>query len=272
MSLEGPAPLSKANDTFGCALLLETIAGADSRDCVTIKKEKYDFVSGLDDMDVSKITIGVAKEFFDGVDESVDKVLHGAIRKLESAGAKLKEISIPNIKYSLPIYYLIVYGEFASAMQKFEGYKYGHREQDSTLSETMADNRAVFGDEVKRRIMFGTYITMKEYRGKWYTTALKGREAIKADFSRAMKEVDFIISPTNPSPAFKIGEKIQDPVAMYLSDILTVSVNLTGLPAGVVPATLTPLPIGMQIIGKYGEDGRVLQLMRAYEKITGGVA
>ncbi|NYT04275.1 MAG: Asp-tRNA(Asn)/Glu-tRNA(Gln) amidotransferase subunit GatA, partial [Candidatus Methanofastidiosa archaeon] len=216
MSLEGPGPFAK--DTYGIALLLDIISGKDPRDTVTVESNKsyLKAVEDFNDKDIKNMKIAYAKEFFEGVDEKIKSMILDKIGILESEGAIIEEVSLPNIKYSIPIYYLVVFSEFSSAMSKFDGFKYGHYVGGQDIVEAVSNTRETsMGTEVKRRVLLGTFITMEEFRGRWYTKALKARSAIKEDFKRIFHSYDLLIGPTMPTLPWKIGERISDPLAMY---------------------------------------------------------
>lgn len=264
MSLEGPAPLSASVE--GCALFLDAVCGTDPRDPATTATPGRRFRDALSEP-LPRLRFGVAREMFDSLAPEVERRTRDAAARL--AEGALSEVSMPALEHSLAAYYLITYSEFASAMQRFDGYRYGLRAPDEGLSETTMQNRAALGAEVKRRILLGTYVTMKEYRGKWYSSALAARDAIREGFERAFRQVDLLLAPTMPFPAFKLAERISDPLAMYAADVLTVSANLAGVPAGSVPIPGPGLPVGLQIIGPRGEDARVLRTMAAWEEMAG---
>ncbi|MFA5558483.1 MAG: amidase family protein, partial [Methanofastidiosum sp.] len=209
MSLEGPGPFAK--DTYGIALLLDVISGKDPRDTVTVQSNNsyLKIVENFKDGDIKNMNIAYAKEFFEGVDENIKNMILDKIGMLESQGAKIEEVSLPNIKYSIPIYYLVVFSEFSSAMSKFDGFKYGHYTGGQDIVEAVSNTRETsMGTEVKRRVLLGTFITMEEFKGRWYTKALKARSAIKEDFKRIFNSYDLLIGPTMPTLPWKIGEKI----------------------------------------------------------------
>lgn len=270
MSLEGPAPM--ARDTRGVALLLDAMAGPDPRDPVTLATRPVEGGYAFQLEQAPKaLKIGVPREFLQGLAPEVERATREAMARFAGDGARVQEFDLPEAKLALPAYYLICYSEFASAMQKFDGYRYGARAaQDAKLAETTAANRAAFGAEVKRRILLGTHITMKEVKGKWYTAALRARDALAEAFGRAFREHDVLLAPTMPFPAFKLGERVADPLAMYAADVLTVSANLAGIPAGSVPFGGDGLPIGLQFMGPRGHDLQVLQAMRKWEKLKYG--
>ncbi|MCK4884089.1 MAG: Asp-tRNA(Asn)/Glu-tRNA(Gln) amidotransferase subunit GatA, partial [Candidatus Diapherotrites archaeon] len=235
---------------------------------VSTKQEKFDFTTNLDNFSFEGKTIAVPKEFFDGSNENVSNIVYDAISELEDLGAQKIEVSVPDTKFCVATYYLNVYAEFASAMQKFDGLKYGYRtENDTSLNATISNNRVEsFGGEVQRRILFGTFISMKEFQSKWYSKALHAKNFIKEEYQKIFKQADFMISPASPFTAFEIGEKINDPVEMYLADTLVGFANLAGIPAGVLPYGFSKgLPVGVQFAGGANKDLEVLQAMRALE-------
>ncbi len=270
MSFDQLGPISA--DVYGSALLLDAISGEDEKDASTTGSKKTGIAKELDSLP-KKLRVGVPKEFFEGCDGDVEKLVRDKISKLESEhGVQVKEFSFPVLKYSLPIYYLLVFSEFSSAMQKYDGLKYGMPWQEgSGLSEVVSEVREKgFGREVKRRILLGTYITTKEFRDAWYTKALKARDVLKKEFAKAFKDFDALLGPTMPMPAWKIGEKQTDPLAMYLADILTVPANCAGIPAASVNAGLTTkekMPVGLQVMGPWGGDELVLKVAAAAEKV-----
>jgi aspartyl-tRNA(Asn)/glutamyl-tRNA(Gln) amidotransferase subunit A len=267
MSFDQLGPISR--DTLGSALLLQAIAGEDYRDSTTAGSKSMDYSSALDSLP-KKLRVGVPREFFEGCDAQVAKAVGAAVDAFSNrAGVHAEEFSFPLVKYSLPVYYLLVFSEFASAMQKYDGLKYGLKWQDGRdFNEVVSAVRdAGFGREVKRRILLGTYITMKEFREAWYTKALKARDALKTEFARVFRNYDLLLGPTMPVPAWKIGEKAGDPLQMYLADVLTVPVNCAGICAGTVPCGTTKerLPIGVQVTGAWDSDALVLKAMKALE-------
>ena len=273
MSLEGPGPFAK--DTYGIALLLDIISGKDPRDTVTVESNKsyLKAVEDFNDKDIKNMKIAYAKEFFEGIDEKIKSMILDKIGILESEGAIIEEVSLPNIKYSIPIYYLVVFSEFSSAMSKFDGFKYGHYVGGQDIVEAVSNTRETsMGTEVKRRVLLGTFITMEEFRGRWYTKALKARSAIKEDFKRIFHSYDLLIGPTMPTLPWKIGERISDPLAMYSSDILTVSANLAGICASSQPVgELNGLPVGLQLHADSLSETKLLKGMRAVEIACGGM-
>ncbi|MCA1813453.1 MAG: aspartyl/glutamyl-tRNA amidotransferase subunit A [Halobacteriales archaeon] len=272
MSLEGPAPL--ARDTRGCALLLDAIAGPDARDPVSLQGPAIPpdgYARNLEGLDAKGLRVGVPEEFLQGCSADVERAVRAAIERFGAAGARVAELAMPELRLALPSYYLVCYAEFASAMQRYDGFRYGPRVEAGSLEQATTADRGFFGPEVKRRILLGTHITMKEVRGKWYTAALRAREQLGEAYARAFAEHDVLLGPTMPVQAFPLGERIADPLAMYAADVLTVGASLAGLPAGSVPIKGPGLPIGLQVQGPRGEDLRVLRAMRLHEKLQGGV-
>ena len=265
MSFDQLGPI--APDVYGCALMLSVLAGEDVRDSTTAGVEKTDFTKNLATLP-KKLRIAVPKQFFAGCDPAVEKLVRKKISLLQEQGAVVEEIDFPLLSYSLPIYYLLVFSEFASAMQKYDGLKYGSSWQESKdLVEAISEVRSnSFGSEVKRRILLGTYITTKEHRDAWYTKTLKARSLLKQEFAKVFDKFDVIVGPTMPMVAWKNGEKSQDPLQMYLADILTVPANCAGLPAGSVPAGVVKgMPAGAQVISAWNNDHVALQAMAAME-------
>lgn len=263
---------------FGCnvedvALLLDVIAGHDPRDSTShvVKKKRY--VDELKD-DVSGLKIGVPKEYFEGVDKDVERSVWDGIKLLEDLGASCSEVMLPHTKYALAAYYIIAMSEASSNLARFDGVRYGLRlEKDRDWHTTFSEIRAEgFGKEVKRRILLGTYALSAGYYGRYYLKALKVRTLIKQDFENAFKKVDVLITPTMPFTAFKIGEKIDDLLSLYMADVNTVPVNLAGVPSISIPCGFANgLPIGMQIIGKHFDEGLILRTAYTFERHAGVV-
>lgn len=260
MSMDTIGPLSR--DVAGCRTLMEVLAFRDPRDQTsTVELPRA--------LKMPK-TIGVPKQFLEGVDERVLNVFGSAL-KIFGKECEIVEVDLPISKYAVPIYYLTVFGEFSSAMQKFDGLKYGHStEKMTTLPETVGGSRSEsFGREVKRRVLLGTYITMKEHRDRWYTSAMKARTAMKREFTMIFEKVDLLLGPTMPFLPWKIGEKT-DPLREYFADVLTTQASLAGIPAGSLPAGVVDgLPVGIQIQGPQFSDFSVLDVMRFFEEKRG---
>ena len=266
-SLEQIGPLTHTvEDT---ALLMEIIAGHDWRD--TTSAEKGSYLAGLKE-DICGLKIGIPKEYFgEGVNKEVEKAVWDAVSKLENLGAKWQEVSLPHTRYALAAYYVIAMSEASSNLARFDGLRYGLRlGEDKDWHTTFSDIRSKgFGPEVKKRILLGTYALSAGYYGRYYLKALKVRTLIKEDFLRAFKDVDILASPTMPIPAFKIGERINDPLSLYMADVFTVPINLAGVPAVSVPCGFSGrLPIGLQLIGPHFGEATVLRAAHAFEAAT----
>ena len=269
-SLDQVGPLTK--DVRDAALLMNVLAGYDPKDSTSVNTEAPDYTTFLKP-DLKGITIGVAKEYFiEGIDPEVERAVKEALTVLQSLGAKTVEISLPHTKYALPVYYLIAPAEASSNLARYDGVKYGYRGgKDENLTALYKKTRSEgFGAEVKRRIMLGTYALSAGYYDAYYGKASQVRTLIRRDFEDAFKRCDVIVTPTAPTPAFKIGEKVDDPLQMYLSDIFTIPVNLAGIAGISIPCGLSSnrLPIGLQVISGPFEEGKVLQTAFAYEQNT----
>ncbi|MBU3942544.1 Asp-tRNA(Asn)/Glu-tRNA(Gln) amidotransferase subunit GatA [Patescibacteria group bacterium] len=259
-SLDQIGPITKTVED--AQIVFEAISGVDAKDSTSINFKIDNSKVGL-----KGLKIGVPREYFsDEINYQTKEIIKEAIEKAKEQGAKIIEISLPNLKYSLATYYLIATSEASSNLSRFDGVKYGLSKMGETLLETYLQTKQEgFGEEVKRRIMLGTYALSSGYYDAYYLKAQKVRTLIKQDFEKAFKKVDVIFSPVAPSPAFKIGEKINDPLSLYLEDIFTVSPNLTGLPAVSVPVgKLNNLPVGLQIIGKPFEENKILDIAKIY--------
>ncbi len=268
-SLEQIGPLTHTvEDT---ALLMEVISGHDWRDSTSAEGEHNSYLPGLQD-GIRGLRIGIPKEYFgEGVNKDVEKAVWEAIATLESLGASWQEVSLPHTRYALAAYYVIAMSEASSNLARFDGLRYGSRQgEDQDWHTTFSEIRAKgFGTEVKRRIMLGTYALSAGYYGRYYLKALQVRTLIKEDFLRAFKEVDLLASPTMPIPAFKIGERINDPLSLYMADVFTVPINLAGVPAISVPCGFAGhLPIGLQLIGPHFGEATVLRTAQAFETAT----
>ncbi|MSR32547.1 MAG: Asp-tRNA(Asn)/Glu-tRNA(Gln) amidotransferase subunit GatA [Gemmataceae bacterium] len=261
-----------SHDVADTALLLKVIAGHDSRDSTSAPLPVADYLLSLD-QPVKDLTVGVAKEYFSsGLDSEVEKAVRQALKVLESAGAKVKEISLPYSPYAIATYYLVATAEASSNLARYDGVHYGHRSSShANLIDMYCKSRGEgFGAEVKRRIMLGTYALSSGYIDAYYLKALKVRRLIRSDFDKAFAECDVVVGPTSPTCAFKVGEKSSDPLAMYLSDIYTISCNLAGLPGISIPCGFNSqnLPIGLQFLGAPFSEEKLLRAARMYEKAT----
>jgi aspartyl-tRNA(Asn)/glutamyl-tRNA(Gln) amidotransferase subunit A len=268
-SMDQVGPITK--DVRDCALMLEAIAGHDPADSTSADRSVPRYSDALTG-DVKGLRLGVPKEYFiSGIAPEVEHAVRDAIRLLETNGAVVEEISLPHTEYAVAVYYIVATAEASSNLARYDGMRFGHRAGAKDLLETyMLSREEGFGPEVKRRIMLGTYALSAGYYDAFYLKAQGVRALIKQDFDAAFQRCDAIITPTAPSTAFKIGEKIQDPLQMYLSDIYTISINLAGLPALSLPCGFDAdgMPIGMQIIGEHFDEATILRLAYAYEQAT----
>lgn len=261
-SLDQIGPIAK--DVEDVAILFNAIAGHDEKDTTSVNMEYPDYTKALE-KGVTGLRIGLPKEFFgEGINPEVKEAMLSKIEELKQQGVIVEEISMPSIDRALSIYYIISSAEASSNLSRFDGVKYGYRSKDSNGTNEMYENTRSegFGSEVKRRIMLGTYVLSSGYYDAYYNKALKARTLIINEFNKAFEKYDVIIGPTSPTTAFKIGEKVDNPLEMYLSDICTVPVNIAGLPAISVPIGVDSkkLPIGMQIIGKAFDEATILKV------------
>ena len=264
-SLDQIGPITKT--VADCKIVFEAISGKDNLDSTSVETK----ISNQK-LPISNLRIGVPKEYFiKGMDPEVERVIKEAIKKYESAGAKIEEVSLPHTEYALACYYIIAISEASANLARFDGIKYGYSVVNKggakNLLEVYLQSREEgFGAEVRRRIMLGTYALSAGYYEAYYLKAQKVRTLVKEDFEKAFKKVDVIFTPVSPTPAFKIGEKIEDPLTMYLSDVFTIAVNLAGLPAISVPvAKVKNLPVGLQMIGKPLEENTILETAKIFE-------
>ncbi|MBO8164766.1 MAG: Asp-tRNA(Asn)/Glu-tRNA(Gln) amidotransferase subunit GatA [Brevibacillus sp.] len=269
-SLDQIGPITK--NVEDAAYVLQAIAGHDPYDSTSAKVEVPDYLSALTG-DVTGMRIGVPKELIgEGVDKEVREAVLAALKQLESMGATWSEVSMPHTEYAVPAYYLLASSEASSNLARFDGVRYGVRADNAdNLIEMYKETRSQgFGPEVKRRIMLGTYALSAGYYDAYYKKAQQVRTLIIRDFEQIFADYDVILHPTTPTTAFRLGEKLDDPVKMYLEDICTVPVNLAGLPAISVPCgfSASGLPIGMQIVGKAFDESTVLRVAHAYEQAT----
>ena len=266
-SLDHIGPLTKT--VKDAALVLRTIAGRDPMDSTSAEVPVPDYVAELE-KPVRGLKIGVAKEYLgEGLDGEVRKAIEAAIQRLAKQGCEILEVSLPHTKYAIPTYYIVATAEASSNLARFDGVRYGYRAQDArTLSEMYRRTRdRGFGAEVKRRIMLGTYALSAGYYDAYYLKAQKVRTLLTQDFDQAFKKVDAIVGPVSPTAAFKLGEKVDDPLAMYLADIYTVTADLAGVPGISVPCgeTKEKLPIGLQILGRHFDESTILRVAQASE-------
>ena len=268
-SLDQGGPMARsAEDT---AILMQTMAGFDEKDSTSVDMPVPDYQAGLGD-DLKGLKIGLPKEFFgDGLSSRVGAVIEQAVQEYQKMGAVVKEVSMPNLKLAIPAYYVIAPAECSSNLSRFDGVRFGYRcanPQDLTDLYTRSRGEA-FGKEVKRRILMGTYALSAGYYDAYYIKAQQIRRLISDDFKKALADVDVIMGPVTPSTAFGIGEKIGNPIEMYLSDIYTIAINLAGLPAMSIPAGFAEgKPVGLQVIGNYFAEEGLLNIGHQYQQVT----
>jgi len=267
-SLDHIGPLAKS--VKDAAIVLRTIAGRDPMDSTSAEVPVPDYVAELD-KPVRGMKLGVAKEYLgEGLDDEVRQAVESAIDKMRTLGCEIVPVSLPHTPYAIPTYYLIATAEASANLARFDGVRYSHRARGvKTLSEMYRRSRDEgFGAEVKRRIMLGTYALSAGYYDAYYLKAQKVRTLLARDFDEAFRKVDAIVTPTSPTAAFRLGEKSNDPLAMYLADIYTVTGDLAGIPGISIPCgeTTEKLPIGLQILGKHFDEATILRLAHAYEQ------
>ncbi|HHH47003.1 MAG TPA: Asp-tRNA(Asn)/Glu-tRNA(Gln) amidotransferase subunit GatA [Thiotrichales bacterium] len=265
---QGGAMAPSAEDA---AFLLGAMAGFDPRDSTSVDRPVDDYLARLED-DIAGLKIGLPKEYFtEDLDAGMAKVLEEALAVLRGLGAEVREISLPHAHLAVPTYYVVAPAECSSNLSRYDGVRFGYRcENPRDLEDMYKRSRGEgFGAEVKRRIMIGTYALSAGYYDAYYLKAQQVRRLIADDFRQAFEEVDVILGPTTPGPAFRLGEKLDDPVTMYLSDIYTIAVNLAGLPGLSAPAGfIDGLPVGMQLVGNYFEEARLLNVAHRYQQET----
>lgn len=269
-SLDQIGPLTKTVED--AAILFKAIAGVDKRDSTSVEREYGDSLTNPKLEDIRNLTVGIPDEYFrDGLDKEVSEAVTGAIKDLESLGIKFKKVSLSHTKDALSVYYIIMPAEVSTNLSRFDGIRYGTREEAKNLSDLYFENKgAGFGAEVKRRIILGTFVLSAGYHDAYYAKAQKVRRLIKEDFEKVFDSgVDVILTPVASTPAFKIGEKTDDPMQMYLSDIFTIPVNLAGLPGISIPVRGREgkLPVGFQLIGKPFREADILGIGQFYEKL-----
>jgi aspartyl-tRNA(Asn)/glutamyl-tRNA(Gln) amidotransferase subunit A len=270
-SLDQIGPLART--VKDAAQILGIIAGKDPYDSTSLAVNIPDYLQGID-KPVEGLKIGLPKEYFRaGISGDVHSKIQSGLKLLESLGCELVEVELPHTEYAIACYYIIAMAEASSNLARFDGVRYGLRVQgNSNLTGMYRETRdAGFGAEVKRRIILGTFVLSSGYYDAYYLKGQKVRTLIKQDFERAFERVDVILSPTSPSPAFRLGEKSDDPLAMYLSDIFTITANLVGIPGISIPCGQTPegLPVGLQILGRHFDETRVLNLAHCFEQAGG---
>ena len=268
-SLDQAGPMARTAED--CALLLNCMASYDNKDSTCVDRPVPNYSANLGDS-VKGLRIGIPKEYFsEGLNAGTEKAVRESLAEYEKMGAELVEISLPNTGLSVPAYYVIAPAEASANLSRFDGVKYGHRcENPKDLEDLYRRTRAEgFGDEVQRRILIGTYCLSAGYYDAYYGKAQQVRELIRQDFTQAFEKVDLIMGPTCPSPAFEFGSKGNDPVAMYLEDIYTISTNLAGLPGMSLPCGMVEnKPVGLQIIGNYFDEARMLNAAHQFQQVT----
>ncbi|MBY0271527.1 MAG: Asp-tRNA(Asn)/Glu-tRNA(Gln) amidotransferase subunit GatA [Burkholderiales bacterium] len=269
-SLDQAGPMARSAEDLG--LLLNVMAGHDPRDSTSLERPAEDYNRDLE-KPLQGLRIGLPQEFFAaGLAPDVQRAVEAAVAEYKKLGATVVDISLPNMELSVPVYYVLAPAEASSNLSRFDGVRYGHRAAEYTdLMDMYKRSRAEgFGAEVKRRILIGTYVLSQGYYDAYYIHAQKLRRLIAGDFAAAFKQCDVIMGPTSPTTAFKLGEKSADPVQMYLSDIYTIAVNLAGLPGMSIPCGFDGggLPVGLQIIGNYFDEARMLNVAHRYQMVT----
>ena len=268
-SLDQAGPMARTAED--CALLLQSMAGFDAKDSTCMDVPVPDYHAALD-QDLRGLKIGVPKEYFSaGLDSAIGDAVHAALDEYRKLGAEIVDITLPHTELAVPCYYVIAPAEASTNLSRFDGVRYGYRcENPQDLDDLYTRTRDEgFGEEVKRRILVGTYALSAGFYDAYYRKAQQIRRLIKNDFTEAFKQVDLIAGPTAPNPAFGLGEKVSDPVTMYLEDIYTIAVNLAGLPALSMPVGLTNgLPAGMQLIGRDFDEGRLLAAAHQYQQVS----
>ncbi len=269
-SLDQVGPMAK--DVKDAAIILNSVAGYDPKDSTSVNLPTPDYTKSLTG-EVKGMRIGIPKEYFiSGIDPEIQSAVKEAIKTYEKLGAICEEVSLPHTDYAVPTYYIIAPAEASSNLARYDGVRFGHRSKEAKeLNEMYTQSRTEgFGDEVKRRIMLGTYVLSAGYYDAYYIKAQKVRTLIRHDFEEAFKKFDLLLTPVTPTPPFKLGEHSEDPLQMYLSDIFTINVNLAGLPGMSLPCGFTKsgLPIGMQLIAKGFQEEKIFQAAFAYEQNT----
>ncbi len=269
-SLDQGGPMAKSAEDL--AILLNAMAGFDGRDSTSLERQPEDYAKDLE-RPLAGLRIGIPAEYFaEGLSLDVEKAVQAAISEYQKLGATIVEVSLPNTRLSIPVYYVLAPAEASSNLSRYDGVRYGYRSANyKDLAEMYENSRAEgFGAEVKRRIMVGTYVLSHGYYDAYYMQAQKLRRLIAADFSASFEKCDVIMGPTSPSTAFDLGEKGADPVQMYLSDIYTIAVNLAGLPGMSIPVGFgdNGRPVGLQIIGNYFSEAKMLNVAHQYQKAT----
>jgi aspartyl-tRNA(Asn)/glutamyl-tRNA(Gln) amidotransferase subunit A len=269
-SLDQGGPMARTAED--CALMMQVMAGFDEKDSTSVDEPVVSYTEGLNES-LKGLRVGLPKEYFAaGLDAGTAAAIEKAADELRALGANICEISLPNAELAIPAYYVIAPAEASSNLSRFDGVRFGYRcESPADLTDLYKRSRAEgFGPEVKRRIMVGAYALSAGYYDAYYLKAQKIRRLIKNDFMAAFEQVDVILCPTSPTPAFRIGEKVDDPVSLYLTDIYTITANLAGVPGIALPAGFADggLPIGMQLLGPYFSEARLLNIAHRYQQVT----
>jgi len=272
-SLDQVGPLTKT--VRDAALILNAIAGHDPQDSTALNEPVPDYAAGLG-RDLRGVRLGLPKEYLiEGIDSQVKTAIDAAVKQMSSLGAEIIEVSLPTTEYAIAVYYIVATAEASANLARFDGVRYGYRaENPKDMLDLYGRTREEgFGSEVKRRIILGTYVLSSGYYDAYYLRAQKVRELIRRDFAKAFEKVDALVSPTSPVPAFKLGERVADPLQMYLADVFTIAANLAGIcgisvPCGFAEMDGHRLPIGLQFLGKALDEARILQIAHAYEQST----
>jgi aspartyl-tRNA(Asn)/glutamyl-tRNA(Gln) amidotransferase subunit A len=266
-SLDQIGPVTKTVED--CAIVLRAIEGKDKYDSTSVELISNSQFP-IPNFNIKNLRVGIPKEYFaEGIDKEVEKLVKNAIKQFEKMGAKIEEVSLPYTEQALACYYIIMPSEVSANLARYDGIKYGFSVGDGQglLDVYLKSRQKGFGDEARRRIMLGTYTLSAGYYDAYYLKAQKVHTSVKQDFDKAFEKVDILVTPTSPTPAFKIGEKIDDPIKMYLSDVYTVPINLAGVPAISVPCgEIGGLPVGLQIIGEHFDEETILGAAYAYEQ------
>ena len=268
-SLDQAGPMCHSAED--CAAMLNVMSGHDSKDSTSIKRDKENYLNGIHNP-IKGLKIGIPKEFFsEGIDADVEKIIEQGITEYKKLGAEIVDINLPNNHLSIPVYYVIAPAEASSNLSRYDGVRYGYRtkEYDDLMDMYCKTRKEGFGEEVKRRIMIGTYVLSAGYYDAYYLKAQKIRRLISEDFSKAFKKCDVILGPSAPSVSFPIGDKKEDPLKMYMQDVYTISTNLAGLPGLSMPAGLiNNLPVGIQLIGNYFSEAKLLNVANIFQMNT----
>ncbi len=268
-SLDQGGPMARSAED--AAILMQTMAGFDTKDSTSVDRAVPDYSAGLNNS-LEGLKIGLPKEFFSqDLNNDIASAIESAINEYKKLGAEVKEVSLPNMKLAIPAYYVIASAECSANLSRYDGVRFGHRcHSPADLNDLYTRSRGeAFGAEVKRRILMGTYALSAGYYDAYYIKAQKVRCLISEDFSRALSEVDVLMGPVSPSTAFDIGEKTDDPIEMYLADIYTIAINLAGLPAMSLPSGFADSkPVGLQVIGNYFSEDRLLNIAHQYQQVT----